>query len=686
MHQDDSSSSVATEFPGQTGPGKLERFLLVSPAFFVFLAGIVFLSRSRNLYSISDASLMFLIGIGWVIGCRKIAQLEDQATEAGREHRRLQNLHSQAEATSREIEGQLGGILKNSPFMIGSVELDNDVVTHVYESAAAEQFFARVLPAAGNQRFNLSLSRTTTIHDWLKRYQGSCWIRNPVSFEEEYATEEGTRSLTVTVAHTGRGSAGQLRYSYIAEDITDKKKSQKSLAQNQQQLTEILDTNPDAVFVLDCDWRVTYLNSQAIQTLGYGRETLGRVFWDLHPELIGSAVWNRYSEAMVERIPAEFDVFHGTGEVRFHVRALPCRNGLAVFLRDVTSERQAVDILADNEKEMRRRLAELEVLYQTAPMCLAVFDTHLRFVRINQTLAQLTGVRIEAALGRTLGEILPSSYDLIAPLLTRVFQTGEPVHSQFANTRRGEGETWRHCLANAYPLKDEARTIVGVSLALLDTTAERQAEEALRASEQRFRQLAEALPEIVWTADAAGNIDYCNSRWYAYTKCAGKDAVSEWNNFIHPADLSKWRECWARSISAGEDCEIEYQFLRHDGVYRWFLCRAQPVCNSNGEVVKWFGTCTDIHRHKRIEQILRRSNDDLKQLTAAAAQDLQEHLRKVTLQCQLARQYRGQVAAEPDNYLETILEAATPMNLVLQDLLSYSLVNGEQQHRTVAAG
>ncbi len=683
MHQDDSSSSVATEFPGQTG--KLERFLLISPAFFVFVAGVVFLSRSLNLYSISDASLMFLIGIGWVIGCRKIAQLEGQAADAGREQRRLKTLHMQAEAASRDTEGRLGSILRNSPFMLGSVEVDNEVLTYVYESAAAEQFFGKVLLAGGNQRSSLSAARTATIHSWLKRYQESCWIKTPVSFEQEYSTEEGTRWLTVTVAHTGQGSSGQFRYCYVAEDITDRKKTQKSLTQNQEQLAEILETNPDAVFVVDCDWRVTYLNSRAIQTLGYGRENLGRVFWDLFPELVGSAVWNQYSEAMIERIPVEFDVFHGPDDVRLQVRALPCRNGLAVFLRDVTSERQAVDILMDNERELRRRLAELESLYQTAPMCLAVFDTHLRFVRINETLAELAGVRIEATLGRTLGEILPSSYDLIAPLLSRVIQTGEPVDAQFANTRRGEGETWRHCLANAYPLKDAARTVVGVSLALLDATAERQAEQALRDSEQRFRQLAEALPEIVWTADATGKIDYCNSRWYAYTKCAGKDAVSEWNNFIHPADISKWQECWARSISAGEDCEIEYQFLRHDGVYRWFLCRAQAVCNSDGEVVKWFGTCTDIHRHKRIEQILRRSNDDLKQLTAAASQDLQEHLRKITLQCQLARQYRGQVAAEPDKYVETILEAATPMNVVLQDLLSYSVVNGEQ-HRTVAAG
>jgi PAS domain S-box-containing protein len=318
-------------------------------------------------------------------------------------------------------------------------------------------------------------------------------------------------------------------------------------------------------------------------------------------------------------------------------------------------------------------------------MGLASFDKQLRFVRINETLAQLSGVRVEASLGRPLGEVLPSSYDLIAPLLTQVIESGEPMYVQFENAKRCEGELWRHCLATAYPLKDDAGAISGVSLVQQDTTAERQAEQALRESEQRFRQLAEALPEIVWTADANGKIDYCNARWYAYTKCPGQSGLSEWSKFIHPADLSKWRESWARSIGAGEDYEIEYQFLRHDGVYRWFLCRAQAVFNSHGEIVKWFGTCTDIHSHKGVEHLLRRSNEDLKQLTAAATQDLQEHLRNITSFCQLAQQHRGELAGEAENYLETILKTATPMNVLLQNLRSSSLVSGEQQ-LSVGAG
>lgn len=676
MHQENSSPSAVAESLGQTGAGKLERVLLASPGFFVIVAGIVFLTRSLDPYSICDASLMFLIGIGWIVGCRKIAQLEGQVAEAGRDKQQLQVLHVQTKEATRESAGKIGNILLNSPAMMGAVELDGERVIELYENTAGGQFFDKLLGANGNPEVGRSSVRSETIHGWLKRYHASCWIKTPVSFEEEYATQEGSRWMTVTVSQTSENGSGQQRFCYVAADITEKKNAQKALAQGNEQLTDILDHNPDTVFFLDTEWRVTYLNLNAIQTLGHGKEITGRVFWEIYPELVGGAVWNHYSLAMADRIPVEFDVFHAE-DVRYQVRVFPCRGGLAIFLRNVTPDRQVIDTFLDNERQLRRRLTEVEALYQKAPMGLAVFDKQLRFVRINDTLADLNGVRIEATLGRTLGEIIPYVHDQIAPLLQHVMETGESAHTQFAHPRRAAGEAWRYCLTNAYPVTDDIGTITGVSLMLLDTTAEQEAELAVRESEHRFRQLAEALPEIVWTADAEGNIDYCNARWYSYTQCAGKEALSQWCNFIHPADLGAWRDSWSKAISAGEACEIEYQSLRHDGVYRWFLCRAQAVYNSNRQVVKWFGTCTDIHQHKCMELVLRRSNDDLKQLTAAATNDLQEYLRNVTGFCQLAVQYRGQLAAEADNCLETIIEAAAPMNVLLQDLRSYAIVRPE---------
>jgi|GEM_PF-3139225 len=674
------SSSLIETKPAVRRQSKIERVVLLSPGFFVVAAGIVFLAHSLDVFSICDAVLLFVIGIGWILGCRTVTQLEVLGTELKLENARLEAVHQQSGETSRDTEGRLNSILQHSALLMGSVDIEGSIVTHVYDNAAAERFFAKK-PINNSESAGVAGAATGI---WLERYQESYWINSPVRFEHQYTTEEGARWLAVTVAHTGPGNSGQLRFCYIAEDITDRKKTEKSLVQQQERLTEVLDTTPDAVFLVDAEWRLIYLNSHAIGGFGFLPDQLGQVFWDIYPELIGSTVWPNYSKAMTDRVPAEFDLFYDRKELRYQVRALPCQAGLAIFVQDVTAEREAVAILRENAGQTLRQLVELDNLYQQAPMCLALFDTNFRFVRINETLADLNGVKIEAVLGRLLQDVLPSSYDLVAPLLQQVIDTGKPMSGQFVSTRSREGDAWQYHLANAYPLKDESGAVVSVNLILLDTTAERQAELALRESEQRFRQLAEATPEIIWTADAAGNIDYCNGRWFAYTKASGREAFSDWSNVIHPADLPRCREAWNRAVAAGEDYEIEYQFLRYDGVYRWFLCRAHPFCDSDGLVLKWYGACTDIDQQKRIEQVLRRSNEDLKQFTSAASHDLQERLRIVTSFCQmLARQYHGQLAAEADNYLETILEAATPMHRLLQELLSYAPVVAPEQQLSV---
>jgi light-regulated signal transduction histidine kinase (bacteriophytochrome) len=105
------------------------------------------------------------------------------------------------------------------------------------------------------------------------------------------------------------------------------------------------------------------------------------------------------------------------------------------------------------------------------------------------------------------------------------------------------------------------------------------------------------------------------------------------------------------------------------------LCRAQSIIDGNGEVVKWIGSCADIHEHKHLELGLQRSNQELKHLTAAATQDLQQHLRNVNGFCEMARQQGGHFALEADRCLEKLLEATTPIDLRLEHLLSSLQLN-----------
>ena len=148
---------------------------------------------------------------------------------------------------------------------------------------------------------------------------------------------------------------------------------------------------------------------------------------------------------------------------------------------------------------------------------------------------------------------------------------------------------------------------VSLSGLLMDITAGRQAQDALRASEQHYRALADAMPQIVWTSTPEGSNDYYNRRWYEYTGLAFEQTHGwNWQHVIHPDDAERSVRAWARAVATGEDFQVEYRFRRaSDGEYRWHLGRAEALRDEAGRVVKWFGTATDIHEKREAEERVR---------------------------------------------------------------------------------
>ncbi|MGA9996770.1 MAG: ATP-binding protein, partial [Pyrinomonadaceae bacterium] len=126
----------------------------------------------------------------------------------------------------------------------------------------------------------------------------------------------------------------------------------------------------------------------------------------------------------------------------------------------------------------------------------------------------------------------------------------------------------------------------------------------LRESEQQYRALADAMPQIVWTANPDGYLDYYNARWFEYTGLTLEQTQGwGWQPVLHPEDVERCLRRWATSVKTGEDYEVEYRYRRaSDGQYRWHLGRARPVRDEEGRIVKWFGTSTDIHDHKLFEE------------------------------------------------------------------------------------
>ncbi|MBX3478624.1 MAG: PAS domain-containing protein [Brevundimonas sp.] len=130
-----------------------------------------------------------------------------------------------------------------------------------------------------------------------------------------------------------------------------------------------------------------------------------------------------------------------------------------------------------------------------------------------------------------------------------------------------------------------------------------EAQKAAFDSDARFRVLADAMPQMVWSTLPDGFHDYYNARWYAFTGVpAGSTDGEGWNGMFHPDDRDRAWARWRRSLETGEPYEIEYRLRRHDGVYRWTLGRATALRDDEGRITRWFGTCTDIDDLKRLEQ------------------------------------------------------------------------------------
>lgn len=125
------------------------------------------------------------------------------------------------------------------------------------------------------------------------------------------------------------------------------------------------------------------------------------------------------------------------------------------------------------------------------------------------------------------------------------------------------------------------------------------ARDTLQRMNSAFRILTDAMPQMVWSTLPDGYHDYYNARWYEFTGVpAGSTDGEGWNGMFHPEDQEYAWSVWRHSLATGEPYEVNYRLRHHSGEYRWTLGRALPLRNERGEIVRWIGTCTDIHQSK----------------------------------------------------------------------------------------
>ena len=177
---------------------------------------------------------------------------------------------------------------------------------------------------------------------------------------------------------------------------------------------------------------------------------------------------------------------------------------------------------------------------------------------------------------------------------------------------------------SAAPIRLDQGKLLGVVMVFRDVSLKRRQDGALWESLQRFQELADAMPQIVWTARPDGHLDYFNERWHEFSGIPRNvEGDAGWQPFVHPDDLSEVRSAWEESIRTGSLFEIEFRLLhRQTARYRWHLVRALAIRDESGRVSKWLGTCTDIEDQKQIEDALRAARDEAEEANKAKNQFL----------------------------------------------------------------
>jgi PAS domain S-box-containing protein len=346
----------------------------------------------------------------------------------------------------------------------------------------------------------------------------------------------------------------------------------------------------------------------------------------------------------------------------------------------IDSERQALAASLRADESARR----LDVLLEAAPVGIIYVDTQGRLLKANAANRQIWGSYPQSESVDEYGEWKgwwPAGTPRAGQRLqisdwpiSRVLQGEDLVASVVEIEPFGEPGTRRTILIRTAAIRDRDGAVLGAVAANMDITAQVEAERAMMESEAKFRLIADAIPQLAWSADAGGTNDYLNARWTAFTGMPlERIGGNGWGEVVHPEDLPALQAAWRNSLALGQPYEIEHRLLHHSGEYRWMLNRALPLLDRNGRATRWMGTLTDIHDKKAGEEELRAQARRKDEFLAMLAHELRNPLAPISNAAQLL----SMTTLDPQRVRqssEVIIRQVRHMTSLVDDLLDVSRV------------
>jgi PAS domain S-box-containing protein len=413
---------------------------------------------------------------------------------------------------------------------------------------------------------------------------------------------------------------------YIGQFI-ERRTAEDQVRRSAQELADFFENATVGLHWVGADGIIQRANRAELEMLGYSREEyIGRPIAEFHADhavicdilkrlqdgekLVEYPARLRCKDGSIKDVLIDSSVLFQGGEF-VHTRC---------FTRDVSERRRAEAALRESEEKLR-------LLANTIPQLawMARPDGHIFWY--NRRWYEYTGTTPEEMEGWGWQSVHDAAQ--LPGVLERwkaSIDTGEPFEMVFP--LKGADQSFRSFLTRVNPLRDEEGHILYWFGTNTDITDQVQAERRVGESEQRFRQLADAMPQIVWTARPDGDIEYMNRQWHDFTGLPETLGNEGWGQILHPDEAGPAGERWAASVRSGAPFEMEMRLLdRRRHVYRWHLIRTVAVHDEAGSVVRWFGTSTDINDQKRAEE----SSRYLAEASAALASvvDYESTLQKV---------------------------------------------------------
>ncbi len=454
---------------------------------------------------------------------------------------------------------------------------------------------------------------------------------------------DGTAVGAVWVAHHDRGrrfdaeDARRLeRLSRFASIGYRLQRAIDTLRDAETHVRNVIELSPQVPWTADADGRITDFNDRWLTLTGLTREQALGDGWVRapHPDDLPAmqAAWAR-AVATGSRYDVEHRIMTADGSYRWmRSTAQPYRDASGAVVRwygateDIDARRRAELQRADSEARARSQLAELELVYRSAPVGMCVLDRELRYVRINERLAEINGIPARAHLGRTVRELLPDIADLAEATAKQVLATGEAVRDvEFVGTtpaRPGVVRTW---IEQWMPLKDAAGSTIGVHVVAEEVTEQR------RAADERERLLEEierGSRELRQTLDTAAigltrldrGLRYVSAN-AAYARIAGLPLDRIVGRTLHEvlgaAAVARVRPYIDR-VLAGESVEYEAELPWAASGPGWIHARYTPWLEPDGTVGGWVASIEDISARKRTDEQRRLAEARLQLATESA--------------------------------------------------------------------